>query len=132
MSVAKRWVVLDGVTYTLPKLAKKLGVSETYVRGLKDAGDSDERIVERSRNAVHCREASRAVEAAKVTRYDPWRDLPYARDTVAQACVARVVARGYGMTLEEVGWHMGMSKSRVQQLEELALAKLKAAIKAEE
>lgn len=57
----------------------------------------------------------------KLKPYDPWLDLEWEEDAVAQKLTREHVD---GMTLEDVGAHMGLTRERVRQIEVQAIRKL--------
>jgi hypothetical protein len=54
--------------------------------------------------------------------FDPWSDLEWAEHVDAMQAVA---SHPEGMTLEQIGQHMGITRERVRQIEAGALRKLK-------
>lgn len=54
--------------------------------------------------------------------FDPWGDLPWAQHKEAKDVVA---AHPDGMTLEEIGAVLGLTRERVRQIEATALVKLR-------
>jgi hypothetical protein len=58
---------------------------------------------------------------------DPWRDLEWEEHPEAQRIVAENPG---GMTLEEVGQHLDLTRERVRQIEAVALQKLRDGLEA--
>lgn len=59
---------------------------------------------------------------ASARKSDPWRDLPWEQHEEARKVVK---ANPDGMTLEQIGSVLGLTRERVRQIETIALLKLK-------
>lgn len=70
---------------------------------------------------LNCDQTKIIVKNSKSKKFDPWRDLEYYEHLEAQDAIKR---NPDGMTLEQVGEVIGVTRERIRQIEVVALRKL--------